>query len=598
MIDTIRNLPQTAGIYQYFDAKGQLLYIGKAKNLKNRVKSYWVLTPSLRPNSSLNPRIFKMLSETVSMHYIVVNSEHDALILENSLIKQLKPKYNILLRDDKTYPYIYIDQTQRYPRFEITRKVIDSRNIKYFGPYSVGAKELLDSIYELTKLVQKKSCLGGKKACLYYQIKKCLAPCEFNVQETLYQKEIDKAIGFIENKKELLKQLKEKMFFYADELRFEEANEIKTRIQKIEKSNISSQIDLATNDNYDIFVVSHKENRAVVVRIFMRNGKIISSSHDFIYLNEGFDKDELYYRALLEFYAKEIPPIIAPILVAESFESEELLKEYLSVLFQRKAEINVPKIGDKKRLIELALLNANELLSKTKLDDSYELSLSLGELYQLQRVPLRIEVFDNSHMSGQATVGAMAVYDGGTFDKKSYRNYHLDSRDEYSQMREMLTKRIESFEKNTPPDLWVLDGGTTLLSLAIDLLASNGVFLDVIAISKEKIDAKSHRAKGEAKDIVHTKEKSFNLKTTDKRLQFVQRLRDEAHRLAITFHKKTKLKLDQESQLLSLNGISKAKIQKLLNYFGTFEMIKHASEADIASLLNQKDAKSIKDSYK
>ncbi len=598
MIDTIRNLPQTAGIYQYFDAKGQLLYIGKAKNLKNRVKSYWVLTPSLRPNSSLNPRIFKMLSETVSMHYIVVNSEHDALILENSLIKQLKPKYNILLRDDKTYPYIYIDQTQRYPRFEITRKVIDSKNVKYFGPFSVGAKELLDSIYELTKLVQKKSCLGGKKACLYYQIKKCLAPCEFNVQETLYQKEIDKAIGFIENKKELLKQLKEKMFFYADELRFEEANEIKTRIQKIEKSNISSQIDLATNDNYDIFVVSHKENRAVVVRIFMRNGKIISSSHDFIYLNEGFDKDELYYRALLEFYAKEIPPIIAPILVAESFESEELLKEYLSVLFQRKAEINVPKIGDKKRLIELALLNANELLSKTKVDDSYELSLSLGELYQLQRVPLRIEVFDNSHMSGQATVGAMAVYDGGTFDKKSYRNYHLDSRDEYSQMREMLTKRIESFEKNTPPDLWVLDGGTTLLSLAIDLLASNGVFLDVIAISKEKIDAKSHRAKGEAKDIVHTKEKSFNLKTTDKRLQFVQRLRDEAHRLAITFHKKTKLKLDQESQLLSLNGISKAKIQKLLNYFGTFEMIKHASEADIASLLNQKDAKSIKDSYK
>ncbi len=343
MIDTIRNLPQTAGIYQYFDAKGQLLYIGKAKNLKNRVKSYWVLTPSLRPNSSLNPRIFKMLSETVSMHYIVVNSEHDALILENSLIKQLKPKYNILLRDDKTYPYIYIDQTQRYPRFEITRKVIDSKNVKYFGPYSVGAKELLDSIYELTKLVQKKSCLGGKKACLYYQIKKCLAPCEFNVQETLYQKEIDKAIGFIENKKELLKQLKEKMFFYADELRFEEANEIKTRIQKIEKSNISSQIDLATNDNYDIFVVSHKENRAVVVRIFMRNGKIISSSHDFIYLNEGFDKDELYYRALLEFYAKEIPPTIAPILVAESFESEELLKEYLSVLFQRKAEINVPK---------------------------------------------------------------------------------------------------------------------------------------------------------------------------------------------------------------------------------------------------------------
>ena len=597
MINTIKNLPQSAGIYQYFDAKGQLLYIGKAKNLKNRVKSYWVFTPSLRPNPTLNPRISKMLHETTSMHYIVVNSEHDALILENSLIKQLKPKYNILLRDDKTYPYIYIDYTQKYPRFEITRKVIDSKNVKYFGPYSVGAKELLDSIYELCRLVQKKSCLGGKKTCLYYQIKKCLGPCELNVSNALYQKEIDKAINYIENKKELLKQLKEKMFFYADELRFEEAGEIKTRIQKIEKSNISSQIDLATNDNYDIFAISYKENRAVVVRIFMRKGKIISSSHDFIYLNEGFDKDELYYRAIMEFYANVIPPIIAPILVAENFESEKLLKEYLSVLFQRKAEIIVPKIGDKKRLIELALLNAQELLNKTKVDDSYELAHSIQELYSLQRLPLRIEVFDNSHMSGQATVGAMAVYDNGEFEKKSYRNYHLDSLDEYSQMREMLTKRIESFEKNTPPDLWIIDGGTTLLSLAIDLLTSHGVFLDVIAISKEKIDAKSHRAKGEAKDIVHTKEKSFHLKTTDKRLQFVQKLRDEAHRLAITFHKKTKLKLDQESHLLSLHGISKAKIQKLLNYFGTFEMIKSASHEEIASLLNQRDAKNIKDSY-
>ena len=598
MINTIKSLPQTAGIYQYFDAKGQLLYIGKAKNLKNRVKSYWVFTPSLHPNQSQSQRIIKMLLETASMHYIVVNSEHDALILENSLIKQLKPKYNILLRDDKTYPYIYIDYAQKYPRFEITRKVIDSKNVKYFGPYSVGAKELLDSVYELTQLVQKKSCVNGKKACLYYQLKKCLAPCEFNVSDLVYKQEIEKAINYIENKKELLKQLQIKMFFYADELRFEEANEIKERIQKIKKSQISSQIDLATNENYDIFAISHKENRAVVVRIFMRNGKIISSSHDFISLNEGFDKDELYYRVILEYYGKEAPPIIAPILVAERFESQKLLEEYLSTLFGKKAQLDAPQRGDKKQLIDLALLNATELLNKTKNETYDAIAFAIQELYELQRVPLRIEIFDNSHLSGQATVGAMAVYENGAFDKKSYRNYHLTSRDEYSQMREMLTKRIESFEKNTPPDLWILDGGETLLKLAIELLNSNGVFLDVIAISKEKIDAKSHRAKGEAKDIVHTKEKTFHLQTSDKRLQFVQKLRDEAHRLAITFHKKTKLKLDQESQLLSLQGISKAKIQKLLNYFGTFEAIKNSSEEEIATLLNHKDAKKIKESYK
>lgn len=598
MIDKIKNLPQSAGIYQYFNEKGQLLYIGKAKNLKNRVKSYWYFTPSLRPNPALNPRIVKMLNETASMNYIVVNSEHDALILENSLIKQLKPKYNILLRDDKTYPYIYIDYSEKYPRFDITRKIINAKEVKYFGPYSVGARDILDSIYELCKLVQKKSCLKGKKACLYYQIKKCLAPCEFNIKSELYQKEIDKAVSYIENKKELIKELKEKMFFYAEELRFEEANEIKNRVQSIEKSNIISQIDLASNDNFDIFCISHKENRAVVVRVFMRNGKVVSSSHDFIYLNEGFDKDEIYYRAIMEYYGNEAPPIIAPILVADEFESKAVLEEYLSSLFGKKADISNPKRGDKKRLIDLALLNADELLNKTKSDNTYELAAAVKELFKLQRLPLRIEVFDNSHMAGQATVGAMVVYENGAFDKGSYRTYHLEARDEYAQMKEILTKRIESFEKNTPPDLWILDGGETLLKLAEQLIESSGVFLDVIAISKEKIDAKSHRAKGEARDIIHTLYESFNLKTTDKRLQFVQRLRDEAHRSAITFHKKTKLKLDQESKLLSLNGISSAKIQKLLSYFGTFEMIKSASESEIASILNQKDAKTIKLCYK
>lgn len=598
MLDSIKTLPDSAGIYQYFDVKGQLLYIGKAKNLKNRVKSYWYFTPILRPNPNLSSRIVKMLSETASLNYIVVNSEHDALILENSLIKQLKPKYNILLRDDKTYPYIYIDFAQRYPRPEITRKVIDSKDVKYFGPYSVGARELLDSVYELCKLVQKKSCLGGKKACLFYQIQKCLAPCEFTISSELYNKEIEKAISFIENKKELIHQLQEKMYFYAEELRFEEASEIKNRIQKIERSTIMSDIDLANNENYDIFAISYKETRAVVVRIFMRNGKIVSSSHDFIYLNTGYDKDEFYYRAIMEFYTQGIPPIIAPILVAEEFESIGVVQEYLTEQFKAKMQILVPKRGDKKRLIDLAHLNAVELLSKTKENDFVAISLQLQQLCNLQRAPLRIEIFDNSHMSGQATVGSMVVYDSGNFEKNSYRNYHLHVRDEYSQMKEILTRRIESFETNMPPDLWILDGGSTLLSLAKDLLSSSGVFLDVIAISKEKIDSKSHRAKGEAKDIIHIDGESFHLVTTDRRLQFVQRLRDEAHRSAITFHKKTKLKLDQQSDLLTLKGISKAKIQKLLNYFGTFEAIKHAKESEIASLLNQKDATTIKELYK
>ncbi len=229
---------------------------------------------------------------------------------------------------------------------------------------------------------------------------------------------------------------------------------------------------------------------------------------------------------------------------------------------------------------------------------SFETEEKLAELLNLDKIPQRVECFDNSHMSGMATVGAMIVYENSEFDKKSYRTYHLEAKDEYSQMREVLTRRINSFSKSAVPDLWVLDGGATLLKLALDLLDSNGVSLDVIAISKEKIDQKAHRAKGKAQDIIYTKNDVFRLKSSDKRLQWVQRLRDEAHRCAISFHKKTKLKIDQQSKLLTLNGISQAKIKKLLNHFGTFEQIKILSHDELCTILNEKDAKIIKKLYK
>jgi excinuclease ABC subunit C len=267
-------------------------------------------------------------------------------------------------------------------------------------------------------------------------------------------------------------------------------------------------------------------------------------------------------------------------------------------VFEKKAEIKVPKIGEKKHLIDLALLNAAELLKRGNAQKSDDITKEIEGLFALQRVPKRVEIFDNSHMAGMATVGAMVVYESGVFDKKSYRTYHLEAKDEYAQMREMLHRRVDSFAKNSPPDLWILDGGSTLLNLAIEILESSGVFLDVIAISKEKIDAKAHRAKGKAKDIIHTKDDTFRLQESDKRLQWVQKLRDEAHRSAINFHKKTKLKIDQESKLLSLHGISQAKIIKLINHFGTFDALKKLTTQEISSVLNIKDANIIKDIYK
>ena len=598
MIDKIKNLPKSPGIYQYFDKNNKLLYIGKAKNLFNRVKSYFLFTPQLHPNNRLSPRIIKMLNETTSMHYIVVNSEHDALILENSLIKQLKPKYNILLRDDKTYPYIYINRDDPYPRFEITRKVLKGKNVQYFGPYSVGARDILDSLYELCKLVQKKSCLKEKKACLYYQMDQCLAPCEKEVPTALYAKIVEEAIDYIENKKVLLSKLNEKMAFYAESLRFEEAGTLRDRIERISKSELISQIDLASTENYDIFAISHNEQRAAVVRLFMRAGKIISSSHDFINLNSGFDSDEAYERALIEYYGVDKPPVIAPILIAHDFKEKALVQEHLSLLFEKKATVVSPQRGSKKHLTELALTNASELLRQRRENSTENTAKQLQELLSLEVLPRRIEAFDNSHMAGEATVGGMITFEDESFEKSGYRQYHLQARDEYGQMRETLTRRINSFETNPPPDLWLIDGGTTLLALAKELLDSSGVNLDVIAISKEKIDAKSHRAKGSAHDQLHSITKSFKLSPSDKRLQWMQRLRDEAHRYAITFHKKTKLKRDQASKLLNTHGISQAKVKKLLQHLGTFEALKSATESEIAAILNESDAKKIKLIYK
>ncbi len=592
MIEKIRSLPHSAGIYQYLDPKGRILYIGKAKDLSKRVKSYFNLTPELSPKQTLSLRIQKMLSETVSLHYIVVENENDALILENSLIKQLKPKYNVLLRDDKTYPYIYIDLNESYPRFDITRKILNGKKIRYFGPFSTGARDILDSLYELLPLVQKKSCLKGKKACLFYQIHQCLGPCEFPVDISHYRSLVETATLWIQNKKLLLPKLKEKMELYAEELRFEEAMTLRDRCERIEKSEISSTIDLARQVAYDIFAIATHKDRGCIVRLFIRDGKIASSSHDFFTVHESFSLDEGYERALVNYYGSQKPPIIAPILTSHSFEEKEWIEDHLTLLFDKKAILETPKIGIKKQLTDLALTNAEELL-KTHKPSNLDLLISLKELCLLENIPHRIEIFDNSHLGGVATVGAMVVYANGAFEKSSYRQYHLHERDEYGQMSEMLTRRIEGFATNPPPDLWVLDGGSTLRALALELLHSSGVTLDVIAISKEKQDAKAHRAKGSARDILHSEGNTLRLEPYDKRLQFIQLLRDEAHRSAITFHKKTKLKEDQKSKFLSLKGITPPKIHKLLEYYGTFEEIQKGSFDTLSELIGTKDAKII-----
>ncbi len=598
LLEKVRSLPDKPGIYQYFDENGKLLYIGKAKSLKKRVKSYFRFNP-FRPADNLSPRIYKMISEAKDLNYIVVENENDALILENSLIKQLKPKYNILLRDDKTYPYIYIDLDEEFPRLEITRKVVKGKNIKYFGPFSSGASAILKTVYEEIPLVQSKSCLRGKKACLYHQIGKCLAPCEGKITSKEYMKYVDKAIKLVHDKEKILEILYKKMEKYAENLQFEEAAEIRDRIKSIESAEIYSHVDLAKLEDLDIFVVEVFGNKAVVIRIFVREGKVVASSHNIINSQTIPEKSEIYTRAILEFYSTETPFTSSKILVGDDFEEREWLSKVLSEKFNKKITIITPTTNERKSLVKLAKLNAAEVVKNQK---ENTILLEIKTLFNLQNVPYKIEVFDTSHMQGEATVGAMVVWENGKFKKSDYRHYHLEGKDEYSQMRELLTRRAQSFEKNPPPELWLIDGGAAQLKIAKEVIDSTGANVDILAISKEKIDAKAHRAKGAAKDKIYfpwkmeegeLKIEKIDLSEKDKRLQFLQMLRDEAHRFAIEFHRKTKRKKDTQIDLLKIKGIGKAKMTKLLNYFGTFENIKKASFNELKSVLNEKDAKAI-----
>lgn len=580
LIQKLKNAPDNAGIYQYFNAQGMLLYVGKAKSIKNRVKSYFRFSGELSAAPNLSPRIAKMISEVENVEYIVVQSEHDALILENSLIKQLKPKYNILLRDDKTYPYIAINLSEPFPRFEITRKIINDKHIKYFGPLSGSAKALLEALYLAFPLVQKKGCLKGKKACLFYQIHRCLAPCEQKVDTITYAKIVQEALESLNDQKKLVNLLHVKMEEASMKLNFEEAAKLRDILNSIKDALHVTHVELSKLEDYDVFAIEIMEKSAVVMRLFIREGKIVSTSHTLMHNTYGFEKDELYQRALFEFYNPMNQTFAKQILVAESFTECDEMCQFLSEKFGQKITINAPQRGEKLHLTTMAQENAKTLLLQNLTKHPTTLSEQMQKLFDLIHFPKRIEIFDNSHLGGVAPVGAMVVWDEG-FDKASYRRYELHHTDEYAQMKEMLERRINDFDKESPPDLWVLDGGETILKLAKTLLSHKGLTIDLLAIAKEKRDAKAQRAKGNAHDLVYNQNQSFALPVSDKRLQFIQRLRDEAHRFAITYHQKKKRGQDMSLELLKIEGIGVATLKKLLLYFGNFETIYTATQEEL-----------------
>lgn len=580
LLTSIKNLPKDSGIYEYFDEFDRILYIGKAKNLKKRISSYFNLSDGeVKPSSKLSPRIYHMVQKIKYIKTIIVNSEQDALILENSLIKQLKPKYNILLRDDKTYPYILIDKSSPFPTLEVARKVVKNKDFLYFGPYASGIKDIIDSIYEILPLVQKKSCLREKKACLFYQINRCYAPCEGRISQDEYNKIIKKAIDLLKNPNKLMRLLHTRMLSLASNLQFEEANVLKFRIKKISQFSNFSTIDLAKLYNFDIFAIySSNSKKSVLMKLFMRDGKITSSDYYFINHNDNdINLSYLYSQALINHYKNNIALNLDSILLPIDLESKDEILSFIQS--DKKISITKPKNKAQQSLIDLALNNAKNIIESNSNDKLLE---SIQTLLRLQNIPYRIEVFDTSHHSGDYIVGGMIVWQDGEFVKDGYRRYNLKGADEYSQMQELLSRRAKDFSTMPPPDLWLIDGGKGQINIARNVLDSSGANVDIVAIAKEKIDSKAYRSKGGANDILRTNEFTLKLNKSDERLLFLQKLRDEVHRYAITFHRQKKIKNMLDSMY------SKAQIKKLLSHFGSFENINNANSETIKEILKKK----------
>lgn len=631
---TLSHLPEKPGVYQYYDSSGKILYIGKAKNLKNRIRSYFALTPTKQQNTPIpspncSPRIALMVRQIARIETIVVESESDALILENSFIKQLKPKYNVLLRDDKTYPYIAFDMGLDFPVPIITRQVKGSKTTRYFGPYPNGCREILHSLLELFHLVQRApSCVAKKRACLFYQINRCKAPCEGKITQEAYAQIVESAQKALESPRKLITLLEAKMLSLSQNLQFEEAATYRDRLTKLSYLRTLCVLDLARDVSFDIVYFSSSlessekvdsranpraitkvdskvdssadsiertkesdHSQGLLLWLFVRGGKLVSFSHEIVRLSRDYDPSEIYTQALLNRYASKLPLLPESIALPECFSDEQkhALQEAIARIQGRKIPFRSLSRGQYAKFLPIAQENAALLLAQHTDTHASELALlrELQSLLDLEQLPSRIEVFDTSHHSRRDCVGGMIVYDNGALSKENYRRYKLDSSDEYGQMREMLTRRALRFDTEPPPDLWLLDGGKAQITLAKEILESSGIYVDVIAIAKEKRDAKAHRAKGKAKDTIYTSTKHIRLDPSDKRLQFLQKLRDSVHKYAIGYHRHSKkLSLTQNNALKS-KGLSQAQIARALALSGSYESLRDKSKQEILELISK-----------
>ena len=587
--EKLKNLPNKSGVYIMLDEYENILYVGKAKILKNRVRQYF-------HNSVKNEKTTRLVEKICDFRYIITQNEYEALILENNLIKEHNPPYNILLKDDKTYPYIKIKVKDKYPSVEISYK-LKSDGAKYFGPYMLGmsARELIDIIHTVFPLRTCKNM--PTKECLNFHINRCSAPCSGKISESEYKAIISKVISFLNGNDVFVKNiLHEKMMKCAENEEFEQAKLYRDTLNSLEKILRKQSIPFKQDLNIDVFTFVTNGFESVVNCFAVRGGKYLGGTN---YRCADTEMNNGLTSFIMQYYQKN-PVICSEILVSEKLEFGEQLADYVSTLAKRKINITVPTGGIRKQIIELGTANGEEYLSaqlekqEREEDLTYGAIIQLKEVLNLNTVPNRIECYDISHISGTNKVASMVVFEKGAKAGKMYRHFKIKNvagNNDFACMYETLTRRFEELKAGNDssfsrqPDLIVIDGGKGQLSYAMQAMYDAGVNFNIISLAKR-----------EEEIFVPGREESILLSRTGLAIKLLIRIRDEAHRFAITFHRNLRTKHMTESVLSKIKGLGKVKIRNLIIKYKNIDNIKSATVDDIAETqsVSYADAENIK----
>ena len=602
--EELKKLPGKPGVYLMHDEKDAIIYVGKAISLKNRVRQYF------QSSRNKGAKIEQMVTHISRFEYIVTDSELEALVLECNLIKEHRPKYNTMLMDDKTYPFIKVTVAEAFPRVMMARQMKKDK-AKYFGPYT-SAGAVKDTIELIRKLYKIRSCnrslpkdIGKERPCLNYHIHQCDAPCQGYVTQEEYRKSIDEVVRFLNgNYDPILKELEEKMQEASDNLEFEKAIEYRELLSSVQKIAQKQKITDTAGDDRDILAMASEGEDAVVQVFFIRNGRLIGRDHFYLKIDEQEASGEILSSFIKQFYAGT-PYIPAELMLPEEIEDQEIIEEWLTARREHKVRLRIPKKGTKEKLVELAQKNAQMVLKNDKERLKREEGRTIGAVKELEKILglkkiVRMEAYDISNTNGFDSVGSMVVYEHGRPKRNDYRKFKIKSvqgPDDYASMNEVLTRRFEhglreqQEEKEAGgfqafPDLILMDGGRGQVNIALEVLERLHLQIPVCGMVKDD----NHRTRG-----LYFNNVELPIDRNSECFRLITRIQDEAHRFAITFHRQLRSKGQVHSVLDDIPGVGTARRKDLMRHFENIEAIRNATAEELKELpsMNEKSANEV-----